>query len=353
MHERVTICWSRLQSVLLVSILLLTGTTSVQAQDSALSQAKENYQFAEYDKAIDLFSEVADDQTATKEDRSQAFRYLARAHVAMNEPEQARESVRKLLKMKPNIEFDPDIEPPPIMDIYYGVRKEMSGYSVRNDGKLQTLAVMDFSNDSVDERERFEGLEKGLPSMMINYLNGGTDLKVIERERIQWLLNELELQKDEEKVDPSTAVRTGKLLGANAVVFGSYTVFEGQMMILARVVKVETGEVILGEQVEGAPDEFFNLIEELSTKITRSVNVEMEEATMGTSETKSLDAMMAYSDGLSLLEDGKYRAAREKFLKAVEYDKTFSRARIKAKSIEPMLAASKQGRSTRSTQMNR
>lgn len=353
MHEHVTTRWSRLRRVVLASVLLMLGATTAFAQDSALSQAKEEYQFAEYDKAVELFAGVAEDQAATKSDRSQALRYLARAHVAMNEPSQARDAVRKLVKMKPNVEFDPDIEPPPVMDIYYDVRKEMSGYSVQNDGKLQTLAVMDFSNDSVDERERFGGLEKGLPSMMINYLNGGMDLKVIERERIQWLLNELELQKDEEKVDQSTAVRTGKLLGANAVVFGSYTVFEGRMMILARVVKVETGEVILGEQVDGAPDEFFSLIEELSTKITRSINVEMEEAKLGTSETKSLDAMMAYSDGLSLLEDGEYRAAREKFLQAVEYDDSFSRARIKAESIKPMLAASTQGTSAPSTQMNR
>jgi TolB-like protein len=191
--------------------------------------------------------------------------------------------------------------------------------------------------------------------MMINYMNGGTDLKVIERERIQWLLNELELQQQEGKVDQSTAVRTGKLLGANAVVFGSYTVFEGKMMILARVVKVETGEVILGEQVTGSPDDFFELIEDLSTKITRSINVEMEEAKMGTSETKSLDAMMAYSDGLSLLEDGEYRAAREKFLQAVEYDDSFTRARIKAQSIKPMLATSAgvEGSESSTTQMNR
>ncbi|WP_179862166.1 CsgG/HfaB family protein [Longibacter salinarum] len=338
-----------------MTVLLLMGVTAVHAQDSVLKQAKEEYQFAEYDKASELFAQVADNESASKADRSQALRYLARVYVAKNKQSKARDAVRQLLKMKPGAEFDPDVEPPPIMQIYYDVRKEMDGYGVQNDAGLKTLAVMDFSNDSVDERERFEGLEKGLPSMMINYLNGGTDLKVIERERIQWLLNELELQRDDQKVDQSTAVRTGKLLGAHSVVFGSYTVFEGQMMILARVVKVETGEVLLGEQVTGKPDEFFELIEELSTKITRSVNVEMEEAKMGTSETKSLDAMMAYSDGLSLLEDGKYRAAREKFLQAVEYDESFSRARIKAESIKPMVAstAGVEGSETSTTQMNR
>ncbi|NBC86691.1 MAG: hypothetical protein GVY25_10930 [Bacteroidetes bacterium] len=355
MYERATTRGPGFPGLVLAIALIFVGVTAVQAQDSVLKQAKEEYQFAEYDKASDLFSQVANDEAASTGDRSQALRYLARVYVAKNEQSKARDAVRQLLKMKPGAEFDPDMEPPPIMDIYYDVRKETDGYGVRANTGIQTLAVMDFSNDSVDERERFDGLEKGLPSMMINYLNGGTDLKVIERERVQWLLKELELQRDEETVDQSTAVRTGKMLGAHSVVFGSYTVFEGRMMILARVVKVETGEVLLGEQVTGKPDEFFSLIEELSTKITRSVNVEMEEAKMGTSETKSLDAMMAYSDGLSLLEDGKYRAAREKFLQAVEYDDSFSRARIKAESIKPMLAATAgvEGSETSTTQMNR
>jgi TolB-like protein len=343
------------RSLAFVVLFLVAGMTAAQAQDSVLQEAKEEYQFAEYDKASDLFAQVADDASAAASDRSQALRYLARVHVAQNEPSQARDAVRQLLKIDPDAEFNPDMEPPPVMNIYYDVRKEMSGYGVQRQGGIKTLAVMDFSNDSVDQRERFNGLEQGLPSMMINYMNGGTDLKVIERERIQWLLNELELQQQEGKVDQSTAVRTGKLLGANAVVFGSYTVFEGKMMILARVVKVETGEVILGEQVTGSPDDFFELIEDLSTKITRSINVEMEEAKMGTSETKSLDAMMAYSDGLSLLEDGEYRAAREKFLQAVEYDDSFTRARIKAQSIKPMLATSAgvEGSESSTTQMNR
>jgi TolB-like protein len=226
------------------------------------------------------------------------------------------------------------------MDLYYQVRKEVEGgYAVKQqDPGLQTLAVMDFTNNSIDDRERWDGLRKGLPSLMINRLNGGTDLKVIERERIEWLLNELELQKKADVVDQSTAVRTGKLLGANAVVFGSYIVHDDEMLVQARVVKVETGEVLLGEQVNGSPDDFATLVRDLSREVTRSINVELEETQTGMSETKSLDAMMAYSDGLALLEDGEYRAAYEKFLQALDYDSGFKKAERKARSLKPMLA---------------
>jgi TolB-like protein len=318
---------------------LLVNTAA--AQQSVFKQAKQKYQFAEYEKATSLFEKVADNKQADVELRRDAYRYLARTHIARGHKDAARSAIESLVETNPPSEYlNPDVEPPAVMDIYYQVRKDQRGsYKVQKKQGLQTLAVMDFTNNSITRREDYEGLSKGLPSIMINNLTGGTDLQVIERERIEWLLKELKLQKQSGKVDQSTAVRTGKLLGANAVVFGSFIATQDKMNISARVVKVETGEVMFGDQVQGSPDKFFDLIKELSQKVTKSINVEMEDTKLGSNQTKSLDAMMAYSDGLSLLEAGKYREAQEKFQKALEYDDTFAKARKKMKSLKPMVAS--------------
>lgn len=324
---------------------MLLGTVGLLqqavAQQSVFEDAKQKYQFAEYGEAIDLFQRVADDQSAQVELRQDALRYLARAYIAEGREGKARSAIESLISTEPPaVNMDPDVEPPAVMKLYYEVQKEKRGsHKVRRQDGLQTLAVMDFTNNSIAERERYEGLTNGLPSMMINYLNGGVDLKVIERERIQWILDELELQRQEEVVDQSTAVQTGELLGANAVVFGSYTMTQDELMILARVVDVETGEVMLGDQVRGEPDQFFDLIQELSEKVTQSINVKMEETQLGSEETQSLDAMMAYSEGLSLMEEGEFRKAYEKFMAATDYDENFNRARRKAQSLKPMLAS--------------
>jgi len=342
-------------ALLLFCTLLLTAAPAL-AQQSTLEKAKEKYQFAEYDTAIQLFSEVAKNTDAPESMRRTALRYLGRAYIAQNDRDEAKEAIKQLVTLEPPLtKLDPDVEPPPIMELYYQVRKELDGtYRVKQESPgLQTLAVMDFNNNSITSPERWNGLRKGLPSMMINYLNGGTDLKVIERERIQWLLDEIELQSQGDVVDQSTAVRTGQLLGANAVVFGHYIVHDGEMMVQARVVKVETGEVLLGEQVKGQPEAFADLVQDLSTQVTRSLNVELEEAKTGMSKTKSLDAMMAYSDGLALLEDGRYRAAYEKFLKALDHDADFRKAELKAESLRPMLAGADVRGSEASSSVNR
>ena len=309
-----------------------------------MEEAKDEYIFANYDRAIELFSEVAHSSEYDSEARIEAFRYLGRSYIAKDQEAEAREAMTELIQLEPPIvELNADDEPPPLIRLYYEARRDAQegDYQVeQRDPGLQTLAVMDFTNNSVDQRERFDGLSKGLPSMMINYVNNGVDLKVIERERIQWLLDELELQRQEDVVDQSTAVRTGELLGANAVVFGSYIILNDQMRISARVVKVETGEVLLGEEVTGEAENFFELIEELSQNITRAVNVEAEETQLGNEETNSLDAMMAYSDGLEYMEQGNYRPAFEKFMEAVDHDDSFVRAERKAESLRPMLALS-------------
>lgn len=324
---------------------LLTGSVGLApdaaAQQSAFEEAKQKYQFAEYEQATSLFRQVADDSQADVALRRDALRYLARTSIAQGQADRARTAIQDLLATNPPSDYlNPDVEPPAVMDLYYAVQKDESGsYKVQRERQgLQTLAVMDFTNNSITRRQDYEGLRKGLPSIMINNLTGGTDLQVIERERIEWLLDELKLQ-ESGKVDQSTAVRTGELLGANAVVFGSFIATEGEMNISARVVKVETGEVLFGDQVQGGPDEFFALIKELSQKVTKSINVEMEETKLGANQTQSLDAMMAYSDGLSLLEAGKYREAQQKFQRALEHDENFAKARKKMKSLKPMLAS--------------
>jgi curli biogenesis system outer membrane secretion channel CsgG len=323
------------------------------AQQSVFEEAKQKYQFAEYEKAISLFQKVADDSQADVDLRRDALRYLARAQIARGNKDKARSAIEQLVETNPPSDYlNPDVEPPAVTNMFYKIQKEKQGsYKVgKKQEGMQTLAVMDFSNNSITKREDYQGLSKGLPSIMINRLTGGTDLQVVERERIEWLLNELELQKQKDKVDQSTAVRTGKLLGANAVVFGSFIATEEQMSITARVVKVETGEVLFGDQVRGKPDKFFELINELSQKVTKSINVEMEETKLGSEQTKSLDAMMAYSDGLSLLEAGKYREAQQKFKKAVNYDDSFEKARSKMKSLKPMVASlDSEGESTSSS----
>ena len=328
---------------LLFMLLLLLPSTLAFGQSTELESAVDAYYNAEFDKAITLFADIVGDESNGKGVRKEALQFLGRAYIAKRNEEQARETLTTLVELEPPIiELDPDIEPPPLMKLYYDIRKQKSdSYEIeRPDPGLQTLAIVDFTNNSLDDRERMDPLQGGMASLMIHQLNGAVGLKVIERERIQWLLDELDLQQEEGRVDQETAVRTGKLLGANAVLFGSFMKHRNDLRINVRLVKVETGEILMTEQVSGKNKDFFELAEQLSLKIAQGINVTLQETLIGErTETRSLDAMISYSEGLALLERDDYEQAYLKFQEALEYDGNYTRAQQKAESLKPLLLA--------------
>lgn len=334
----------RLSAVLAVGIFAFLLVSSVRAQPAAFQKAKRAYEAYDYKSAIDMFSKVADDSSVDLETRRKALLHLGRIYIGQDMQAKARSAMEELVSTDPPRDFlDPNREPPPLMEIYYSVLKQKKGsYKVeKEDPGLQTLAIMDFRNSSIYERERYAPLAKGFPSMMINYLNGAADLKVIERQRIQWLLNELKLQQKADVVDQSTAVKVGNVMGATAVLFGNYTVIsDDKMRVSGRLVKVETSEILLSEKVTGEPDEFLALVRKLSQNLTRAINVEVEETELETgSATRLLDAQLAYARGLDEMEDGNYQTAREQFQQALEYDSNYTLAQKRLESLRPMLAA--------------
>jgi TolB-like protein len=123
----------------------------------------------------------------------------------------------------------------------------------------KTLAILPFENNSVTDPELYHPLTKGLSAMLITDLsNNVSTLKLIERNKVQSLLKEIALSQSG-SIDKSTAIRAGKILGAQAITFGSFMVLEEQVRIDARIVKVETSEVLMAESILGRSDNFIDL----------------------------------------------------------------------------------------------
>jgi len=68
-------------------------------------------------------------------------------------------------------------------------------------------------------------------------------------------------------VDERTALRVGKLLGANHLILGSFMKFRNQVRVNARVVRTETGEITGTAKVTGNFEKIFELEERLVGEI--------------------------------------------------------------------------------------
>ncbi len=198
--------------------------------------------------------------------------------------------------------------------------KEETPATVYNQAS-KTLAILPFENNSVTDPELYHPLTKGLSAMLITDLsNNVSTLKLIERDKIQALLKEIALSQSG-SIDKSTAIRAGKILGAQAITFGSFMVLEEQVRIDARIVKVETSEVLMAESILGRSDNFIDLERELAAKIAKSLNSTFKPKTE--TSTSDINAALYFSKGLAAYDNGDVAEAERMFEKSVELDAAY------------------------------
>lgn len=127
-----------------------------------------------------------------------------------------------------------------------------------------TVAVLyfDYSGKDAD----MGVLRKGLAQMLISDLSQLAGVRLVERDRLEEILRELELAQSG-KIDPSTAAKVGKLLGARYMVLGGYFDLMGTLRADARVVEVESGKVLQSTGAQGAPQDFLSVEQKLSQGI--------------------------------------------------------------------------------------
>lgn len=329
--------WVQGAVMLLTLFFLFMAPAADDSVQTVVKRAMDYYLDAKFDDSIKLLQALVNERALSKKQQVDVFTILSRAYTAKSHYDEARAAVAKLLALEPPlIKFNPEHEPPPLMKIYFEMRKQQLGsFKVeRLDPGIKTIAIFDFKNRSVDARERFAPMQLGFSDLMIHQMHGATDLLVVERERIEWILDEIKVEQSE--LFDSTAVRIGKQLGVHTVVFGSFIVVNNEMWLGARVVKVETSEILLAENVTGKADKFFDLITKLSQKVAKQIGVEIsQQALENAIETESLDAMLLYSEGLALLDEGDYDKAYTKFQSALRHDPHLKKAGRRGKSIAP------------------
>lgn len=195
------------------------------------------------------------------------------------------------------------------------------------------LAVLYFENHSGDAGS-LAALEKGLCAMMIADLATTGEYQVVERERLQAVLEELELSYGP-AFDRDTAARVGKLLGAQQLVLGSYFELMQTFRLDARIVDVETGVTLAATGVEGAPDDFGRLLRELSASLVNKhlgipyerTSAESPETDIGAASTPSLTLVTRFGKALDAYDRGDADTSRQIAREILADDSGFEPAR--------------------------
>lgn len=180
--------------------------------------------------------------------------------------------------------------------------------ALAQDLEKRTIAVLYFENNSISKREQLEPLKKGLASMLTTEISQIQAFKVVEREKLESLLNEMSLS-EAGVIDESTTQQIGKLLGAQTLLLGGFiNMFGDQLRIDVRIVEVETGLTLRAEEETGSVDKLFDMIKNLTKKITKYFDVSLTKADKQrlkeNTGSENLDSAILYSKGINLEDLG-------------------------------------------------
>ncbi len=178
--------------------------------------------------------------------------------------------------------------------------------------------------------ERYQALGRGLAEMFTTDLANVGRLQVVERVRLQALLDELALAQSD-YVDASTAPELGQLLGAGRLVGGSYLVTgEEQIRLQVTLVDAATGERVPQlENQRATLDNLFDLQTRVTFSIVEQLGVELtaqERAAIQAVPTQDIQAFLAYSRGLMEEDRGNYGRAARYYRRAQRVDPSFREA---------------------------
>ena len=205
----------------------------------------------------------------------------------------------------------------------------------------KTLAVFPFIFSG--QNTRYVPLEKGLTEMIMIDLGKISELQLVERVRLQALLDELVLIRTE-YVDPIEAPRLGKLLGAGQIIGGSFNIFENEETrvdatywdIYHQKTPVSTGSSdVLSNFFQMEKNMVFQIIEEMGIEITQEQREDIHHL-----PTRNLEAFIQYSMGLEYQDRGQMEEALHYFNNAGQLDNSFSLAKEKANQISGLEGAS-------------
>jgi tetratricopeptide (TPR) repeat protein len=206
----------------------------------------------------------------------------------------------------------------------------------------ETVGVLPFlvAGDSV-----YQPLSVGLAHMLTTDLASLGRFPLVERVRLGAVLEELALSP--ETVDPSAALRSGRLVGAARMVLGTVSIPTSLDARLGGNVVLETGEVVEPTLTEGELTALLDLQKEYSARVAEALGyglTEEDRRRMEENRPANLRALLAFSRGLMAEDAGDFAGAAAHFQDALSADPQYGDAQQRFRSAVGADVVSRSGR---------
>jgi TolB-like protein len=203
------------------------------------------------------------------------------------------------------------------------------------------VAVLYFDNNSNDRE--LDVMRKGLADLVSTDLVAWDGVRVVERARLEDTLSELKLQQTK-AFNAAARVRLGQLLGAQYLLSGAfYLKPPDKLLIDATLTRTGTAEKApVSVRVEGSKDSIFELEQQLVEKLAQQIDLKLKDAKVRKRvKVSNLQALLTYSAGVDLADQGKFDEAEKAFAKTISASPSFLLARDKKEGLKAFIEQSR------------
>jgi TolB-like protein len=191
------------------------------------------------------------------------------------------------------------------------------------------LVVAPLSNATGNED--YQPLETVLQDLLVTALSRSDSVAVVDRAKLNRLLRERKLALDG-RSELRTAARAGKLIGANIVVLGSFTLVDGRLRVDSRAVEVETSVIRAAEQLSASPSALLQIGEQLGAGLLKKLQFQAARVAPLPPDPNP-SASVHFLRGLGLYYSGQRDEAIAEFVRCLQLDPKHADARFwKARS---------------------
>lgn len=183
-------------------------------------------------------------------------------------------------------------------------------------GDVPTVAVLDFTGFMLGEAGNSVAIGKAVSAMLVTEFSGRDGMRVVERARLNDLLTEQRLALSG-RVEESSAIEVGKLLGVQYVFYGQITSIADNLRIDIRATDVETSEVISVLKKNDKTEELLGVVVWIADEFSKKLNLTPPS---GRAEVEAIPvrATIEFSRAVDFEDKGDTAKAMEFYQKALD-----------------------------------
>ena len=181
---------------------------------------------------------------------------------------------------------------------------------------LPTVAVLDFTSFMMGDGGAAVNLGKAITAMLVTEFSSREGIQVIERAQLNDMLREQDLVLSG-RVDESSAIEIGKMLGAQYVLLGQASSIVDNLRMDIRAVDVETSEIVAVLKKSDRTSELLSVVVALADEFGQQLNL-VPPSNRPAMESIPVPATIAFSRAVDFEDRGETERAIQEYERTLE-----------------------------------